>query len=215
MDIHSRTKLGATPRLRGVEQQQFALDSTTERWNKPAGLTFRSTFIDRDAETKLLAEIDTRTWSTAMSRRVQHYGWEYDYRARTIRPESYLGPLPQFLQELAGRVGASAGFIPDQAIINEYTPGQGIAAHVDCEPCFGDTVAMVGLGADIAMDFAHKNSDRVWNFRFARCGLLVIAGEARYDWTHSIARRMSDRQFGIRRQRRVSVTFRSVVAEYT
>ncbi|WP_231289239.1 hypothetical protein [Rickettsia bellii] len=30
--------------------------------------------------------------------------------------------------------------IPDQVIINEYMPGQGIAPHTDCIPCFSDTI---------------------------------------------------------------------------
>lgn len=41
----------------------------------------------------------------------------------------------------------------DQAIINEYLPGQGIAAHVDCEPCFGDEIGVVSLLDSHPMEF--------------------------------------------------------------
>jgi alkylated DNA repair dioxygenase AlkB len=43
----------------------------------------------------------------------------------------------------------------DQAIINEYQPGQGISPHVDCVPCFGPVVAAISLGSDCVMDFTH------------------------------------------------------------
>ncbi|MEN9874244.1 MAG: hypothetical protein RL186_1141, partial [Pseudomonadota bacterium] len=62
-----------------------------------------------------------------MKRRVQHYGWRYDYRAGRVNSNDYLGPLPSVFAELANKIGEnlSAPTDFDQVIVNEYLPGQG------------------------------------------------------------------------------------------
>ena len=123
-------------------------------------------------------------------------------------------PLPSALKPLAARVGQSGGFAPDQIIVNEYLPGQGIAPHIDQPKAFGPVVAAVSLGAPVLMEFTRKMAGErqrhsVW---LAADSLLVLTGEARYRWRHGIARRKSDPQDGLRipRSRRVSLTFRSL-----
>jgi alkylated DNA repair dioxygenase AlkB len=37
--------------------------------------------------------------------------------------------------------------IPDRLIVTEYEPGHGIAAHVDCIPCFGAIVYSLTLAS--------------------------------------------------------------------
>lgn len=177
----------------------------------PPGLRYIPDAITPETELSLLDAIDAHEWLTSMSRRVQHYGWKYDYKARRVSPDSYLGPLPKFLAPLVTLVQRRAGFTPDQAIINEYKPGQGIAPHIDCEPCFGPTVAMVGLGSSTQMDFKHRHTGRTWSLRFERRALLTLEGDARTAWTHAIAKRHSDPGSPGRRGRRVSVTFRTVL----
>jgi alkylated DNA repair dioxygenase AlkB len=178
----------------------------------PTGLRYVPEAISPELERSLLDAIDTHEWLTSMSRRVQHYGWKYDYKARKVSPESYLGPLPTFLTPLTHIVRAEAAFTPDQAIINEYEPGQGIAHHVDCEPCFGPVVAMVGLGSSTQMDFAHRPTGRTWSLRFERRALLILEEDARSEWTHSIPKRRTDPGAAGRRGRRVSVTFRTILS---
>ena len=46
--------------------------------------------------------------------------------------------------------------LPDQLIVNEYLPGQGITDHIDCEPCFEDTVVSISLGSHTTMNFTNK-----------------------------------------------------------
>lgn len=102
----------------------------------------------------------------------------------------------------------------DQAIINEYQPGQGISAHVDCVPCFGPVVAAISLGSGCVMDFTYPEDGRKAEVYLAPGSLCVMTGPARYEWRHGIAARKSDRRAGTRvlRGRRVSVTFRAVVS---
>lgn len=64
------------------------------------------------------------------------------------------------LQGLAERLVADGRFaaVPDQVIANEYLPGQGISAHVDCEPCFGEVIASLSLLSACEMRFASLSS---------------------------------------------------------
>jgi alkylated DNA repair dioxygenase AlkB len=181
--------------------------------NAPSGIRIVPNLIDTDAERFLLQAIDGQDWSTALSRRVQHYGWRYDYKSRSVRADDYLGPLPEFLGPLAERVAQECDLAADQAIVNEYLPGQGIAPHVDCEPCFGPTVAMVALGSNIQMDFVELSSGADWSVAFARCSLVALTGPARSSWSHGIAKRRRDPRFDITRQRRISVTFRTITPQ--
>src|SRR5262249_12082482 len=156
-------------------------------------------------------EIDHNTWSTELvSRRVQHYGYKYDYRARQISSGMYLGGLPNFTVPLTSRLVEDGHFskVPDQIIVNEYLPGQGIAHHVDCVPCFGETIASLSLGSACEMEFRHIITGETKFINLEPLSLLILTGQARYKWLHAIRARTSDR--GVMRQRRVSLTFRTV-----
>jgi alkylated DNA repair dioxygenase AlkB len=43
--------------------------------------------------------------------------------------------------------------VTNQTIVNEYRPGQGIAAHVDCVPCFGATILSLSLGSSSVVGY--------------------------------------------------------------
>lgn len=181
------------------------------------GLQYLPNFVSKAEETRLTKQIDGQIWMTDLKRRVQHYGYIYDYKKRNVTPDMALGGLPSWLETIAVRVQA-AGLIdavPDQVIINEYTPGQGISAHVDCEPCFGDTILSLSLGSTCCMDFRHIESSMKYLQVLESRSLLVMTGTARYDWQHAIAGRKSDLIDGVRiqRKRRLSLTLRKVILD--
>lgn len=180
------------------------------------GLELHPNFIDRKEEELLLNNIDKSQWLNELSRRVQHYGFKYDYRARKIDNSFYLGELPDWLNNIAYDIYRKniIDFMPDQAIINEYQSGQGIAPHIDCEPCFGDTVVSLSLGSNCIMNFERKpNSKSKTEIFVEPRTLLVMKEESRYNWYHGIAPRKTDRFNGesIKRGRRVSITFRKII----
>ena len=177
---------------------------------------------DRAAE-RLLEAIDREPWSSEIGRRVQHYGYRYDYRAKGA-PEPTT-PFPEWAKELAdivkgwfivssnGSRDPGAYVVPTQCIVNEYTPGQGIGMHTDA-PTFGAVVVSVTLGSDWEMRFRHARAHR-----YERDGLddderavlpvgsaLILSGRARLEWMHGICRKQS----GQEASRRVSATFRTV-----
>tara|TARA_R110002072_G_scaffold34485_6_gene103114 strand:+ start:561 stop:1127 length:567 start_codon:yes stop_codon:yes gene_type:complete len=180
----------------------------------PPGARIIPHFVTDEDAAWVLAAIDGKPWQSDLKRRVQHYGWRYDYRARAIDRSMRLGPLPDWLLPLADSVRRKGGFgrEPDQVIVNEYLPGQGISAHVDCEPCFGPVIASLSLGGSAEMIFRHRGTGEVANQILEPRSLLVLSGAARNDWTHAIPIRKSDLMDGARqpRTRRVSLTFRTV-----
>jgi alkylated DNA repair dioxygenase AlkB len=179
------------------------------------GLRYVRHFFTDQEERVLLDAVDREPWRTDLKRRVQHYGYRYDYKARAVDGSMYLGPLPDWATPIAERLAASGHFAdpPDQLIINEYHPGQGIAAHIDCEPCFGEYIASLSLGSQCIMNFAEADGPERHSIALEPRSLLVLSGEARYGWTHGIAARKSDVIDGVRvlRSRRVSLTFRTVL----
>ena len=175
-------------------------------------------YIDEAEQQKLLGLIDQQPWLTDLKRRVQHYGYKYDYKARMVTPELYLGPLPDWLMSLAQRLHREGLFstTPDQAIINEYLPGQGISAHVDCVPCFGSEIVSLSLGSACVMEFTHPHHNSQTKV-LEPCSLFVLTGAARYEWQHCIPARKSDviSNIKINRTRRVSITFRKVILHHS
>ena len=191
------------------------------------GLSYWREYIGAAEERRLLRWVDGQAWLTDIRRRTQHHGWKYDYKARVITPGMRLGDLPGPLAALAQRLHAEGRTtaMPDQVIINEYLPGQGIAPHVDRESCLGDTVFILSLGAGSVLEFAPRAQGRGAGGRKAPKqaaakvpvwllprSLVRMQGDARYRWAHGIPARKSDIWRGQRcpRGRRVSLTFRKV-----
>jgi alkylated DNA repair dioxygenase AlkB len=171
-------------------------------------------FVSRAEEDKFLRDIDAAPWRRDLKRRVQHYGYRYDYKARAVTRQDRLGELPAWAQPLGERLVCYQYFDrqPDQVIVNEYLPGQRINSHTDRVTCFGAVVASVSLGSDVVMDFAGERGE-TGSLLLPRGRLLVLGGAARTNWRHAIAQRRRDRinSVSFERKRRVSLTFRSVL----
>lgn len=180
----------------------------------PPGAGLIPDWITPAQEAALVAFLDAGEWSGELKRRMRHFGYRYDYRARSATRDSRIGPLPEVLQGLAERLVVERLFaaVPDQVIANEYLPGQGISAHVDCEPCFGEVVASLSLLSACEMRFRCVETGEARAAILPPRSLLVLSGPARRDWTHAIPARRSDVNDGVRmmRGRRVSLTFRTM-----
>ena len=180
------------------------------------GLYYFPEFLDSAAQSKAVAQIDASSecWLKDLERRVQHYGWRYDYRARTITSDMGLGPLPDWVAEIAKRLCDETKLFnrtPDQAIVNEYVPGQGIALHAD-KNCFGPAVATISLGDDWEMKLrpVRGKSSEDKRILLVRGSALIMVDEARDRWMHGIDKRMIEAPGRRKRRRRLSLTFRTV-----
>ena len=179
------------------------------------GLKYVPDYLTDHQHEWVVNRLDREPWLGDLKRRVQHYGYKYDYRARKIDYSLRIGELPDWLQRLSEKLHRDGHMpaIADQVIINEYTPGQGISAHVDCEPCFKSTVLSMTVSGGCIMDFVHKWDKTHVPLYLEPKSIVILSGDARYKWTHAIAQRKSDTMQGkrIQRTRRVSLTFRNVI----
>lgn len=179
------------------------------------GLTYIPDFITKEEEQSLLARIDDSPWLNDLKQRVQHYGYKYDYKSRAVNDDAYLGPLPEWLLPLSQRLFDEGIFpaAPDQVIVNEYEPGQGISAHIDCVPCFGNTIASLSLGSYCVMEFLNSITHEKRELFLEDRSLTILSNKARYEWAHAIPSRKTDIINGQKqyRLRRSSLTFRNMV----
>ena len=180
----------------------------------PDGLIYAPHFLTEGEAEQLVAEIDARPWQDDLKRRVQHYGFRYDYKERNInRDLSRTTPLPERAEALARRISEHLTrlghrFQFTQMIVNEYLPGQGISAHID-HPAFRGPVVSVSLLSAVVMDFEGPEKQKYG--RLLEPGSMVaLTGPARETWTHAIKARKSDTIEGKKcpRGRRVSLTYR-------
>jgi len=177
--------------------------------NSIIGFQYLSDYITQSDHNLLIQKIDEQSWLSDLKRRVQHYGYKYDYKARAIKQSLHLGELPDWLLILAQKLHYDnlISELPDQVIVNEYLPGQGISPHIDCVPCFTDTIISLSLGSPCVMEL------NTIPILLEPKSLVVLKDDARYKWTHSIPARKTDKFEGqvITRERRISLTFRRVI----
>lgn len=186
------------------------------------GLALLTEFVSAEEEAEIIAEIDRNEWSDELQRRVQHYGWRYDYASRQLDPSMRIGPLPKWARDISHRLVAAGYFRedpPDQVIVNEYCGKQGISRHIDSPSSFAGVVAMVSLLESWEMVFRKRGSSTKVIRTLERRSATVLEGDARYRWTHEIPSRKSEpgpikpgNKQGSRvpRGRRVSLTFRKI-----
>jgi alkylated DNA repair dioxygenase AlkB len=130
----------------------------------------------------------------------------------TLRPT-----LPPDVHELLfPPEGSEASKAHRQAIVNRYAPGEGISPHVDLLGRYGDGIVGVSLGSGCVMVFERTDgSEERQDVYLPPRSVIVLTGEARFDWSHGIEKRTEDtvcREDGelevLERETRVSVTFR-------
>lgn len=140
------------------------------------GLVVLPEFITEEDEQQLLHAIcsDDAPWKLSLNRRVQHYGFPFNYRTLMVDYNKPTPPLPSICKLLADkillaytdcietrRLEESPETVKpiNQLTINEYQPGQGIHSHTDTTACFGPVLFILNIGSGIVMNLT-KNSDR-------------------------------------------------------
>ena len=204
-----------------MTQESLPFNSKIKNRNndiKIYGLSYKSEFITDSEQEELIKKIDDQPWLNDLRRRVQHFGYKYDYKARRIDKSMKIADLPDWMMTYAKKLYDKNIFpdIPDQVIVNEYIPGQGIASHIDCEPCFTDTVASLSLFSHCVMNLTDKNNpDTVYDYLLEPRSLIILKNDARFQWMHGIKPLKNDKYFEkvIPRERRISLTFRKVILD--
>ncbi len=180
-------------------------------------------FLSEDEEGAIVAEIDRSPWNSELRRRVQHYGWRYDYKSKQVNSSMRIDRLPKWAESIAKRLFESSHVpeMPDQVIVNEYVRDQGIAPHIDSPSSFADGVAMISLLETWEMEFRKQGGKTKVTRRLDQRSAAILTGEARYQWKHGIPKRKSEpgsksnngKTRRIPRKRRISLTFRKVIED--
>lgn len=186
------------------------------------GLVLLPEFCTEAEERAVLNELDVPgAWDERLSRRVQHFGYEFDYKHRKTLEGYPLVPFPQETSKLLARIcdqveQVSSKF--NQLTVNEYFPGQGISNHIDTHSCLGDVILSVSLLSDIAIRFTPASAfappeSKRFAVMLKRRSVLVMTGPSRFAFKHGIQARKTDLLNSgqvVRRSRRVSLTFRTI-----
>jgi len=124
------------------------------------------------------------------SRKILRYGIsKYNNNLISLEVPQYLLDLSDKLTELG-----ILKFVPKDYTINIYKPNDFIDYHID----LGDDDTLI-LSILTPINFNLKKGDEMVSFEFPQRSALLLTGEYRTDWEHSIER-VTDR--------RISVVFR-------
>jgi alkylated DNA repair dioxygenase AlkB len=179
--------------------------------------------IEPETGKDILKFLNKQEWkgvsASETGRKVQQYGYEYDYSTRKGSDYKHIQDIPDILTPLQQTGLKIIEPLIDkeqfekcklnQCIVNKYEPGQGISAHYDKES-FGPVIACFTFGSSTAITFSTiKNKEKVVVEKYVEPNsVYLMTGESRYEWKHEIKPRVSDDN--VRRGTRISVTFRSV-----
>uniref|UniRef100_A0A7S1IZX1 Fe2OG dioxygenase domain-containing protein n=1 Tax=Eutreptiella gymnastica TaxID=73025 RepID=A0A7S1IZX1_9EUGL len=187
----------------------------------PSGLTYIPEFIKMDDERRLLDWLNDRNWAGDLERRTQQFGYKFEYhhgQALTrIRPPDPDCRLPAIFDcFIPNLLDAGYPHQPDQVIVNEYVMNQGIQPHIDRKDHFDHGVASLSMGGYATMVFhppKHLSHLMPMGLLLEPRSLLILTGDARLDWYHSIPKvKVEVTANGKRfpRTKRVSITLRRV-----
>ncbi|PRP79913.1 prolyl endopeptidase-like [Planoprotostelium fungivorum] len=202
-----------------MKEKQHREKGMVHGW--PKGLWLFRDFITREEESNLVQQLEASRWSNKIGRRVQHYGYEFNYSTKHVdtAETNPTPPIPSFLQPFVDRL-SRLGDDPsneqenstnntvnfsesyrsegnhwmtqiDQITVNEYRQGQGIAPHIDTHSAFEDGMCSLSLLSQSIMEFKHPEGTRI-SVYLPRRSLVVLTAESRYLWTHSIPSRKTD-----------------------
>lgn len=122
---------------------------------------------------KIQEELSNGNYESGAERsRVLRFGWGYRPASIWLRdiPPWVVFPLPGMTDF-------------DSVTINEYQPGDSISPHIDSFE-FGPRICILNLHGSAELVFTREGQRRVVPAR--RRGLLIMDGEARSHWKHSV-----------------------------
>lgn len=192
------------------------------------GLEYLPDYVSEEEEAAIMKIIDSNPWSTAISRRQQHYGLVYYHTRHNLasiqpinQPTAVL-PLEAF--DFIVKRLIEDGFFPKedpptQCLVNEYIEQQRIASHVDNPDAFGDVVVSLSLVQPCYMTMRlEEDESQETRVLMERRSLLVMRDDARFKWKHGIT---AKKHFIIpntgevvhrdEHYRRISLTFRKLL----
>ncbi|RNA26571.1 SDA1 -like protein [Brachionus plicatilis] len=196
----------------------------------PKGIDYLEDYI-QDSYAKKIVDFFTEQDENQNSvvglkrRRVKHFGYEFKYGSNNCDDTKPLtdpeNKMPQVLDELFEKMlnDKLIHVKPDQLTVNFYEPGQGIGPHIDNTVAFDNFIISLSLMSSTMMEFRQKETKKISKILLKPNSLLVLKGESRFNWSHSIPERKHDlfkdsnsgQYLVLKRNMRISLTFRKVI----
>ncbi len=190
-----------------------------------SGLFIQNDIITPMIETEIINWLDTRVWSTALPRRTQHFGYQYNYTQTDLVPGDPVDGWIAHLSAFLTNHGVMDSI--DQCIVNEYDRDQKIGKHIDGKRgsnpnIFGPRIVSISLNEDTNFIFCNTETKEKVELYAPRRSMLVMTGDSRYLWTHEIPKRLSVNVIGhgpkknvkkAEDYRRISLTFRQTIKQ--
>lgn len=158
-----------------------------------AGLELYPGWIGESHEVELLSQLGPagRRASGTQRNRIERYGPGVPDSGYT-EAQHYDPVIPAPLLELGARLALEHVMdLPDAITVGWYLPGQSMRPHVDSIKA-GEVIAILALASSAVMRFTpgpwpsdHPIPPTV-DVEFSRRMLLVMRGEARWQWLHEI-----------------------------
>jgi alkylated DNA repair dioxygenase AlkB len=187
------------------------------------GFFYFKNVIEPDLADDIIDYLNNQVWggvsTSETGRKVQQYGFEYDYSTRKGSDYKKIEEIPELLSLLQTMGLHTVESLVDkeifektklnQCIVNKYEPKQGISAHID-KTTFGPVIVCFTLNSGTTMTFSRMVGDikEVIEKYVEPNSVYLMTGESRYLWKHEIKSRLTDNR--IKRKTRISVTFRTV-----
>ncbi len=188
------------------------------------GMIYIRNVLTEEEEAAIVKELDeVCVWDARLARRVQHFGYEFDYASRNALAGYPMKPFPKECQKLVERLASEEEEEPavqrmNQLTVNEYMPGQGISNHIDTHSSLGDVIISISLLSNTVMKFTPISKELNFNVQKKTCivlerrSMLILKGASRFAFKHGIPGRKNDviDHESCPRLRRVSLTLRTI-----
>jgi hypothetical protein len=164
------------------------------------GLEVVKEFVSIETEKLIVNELDSNNgWRPNVFYRVQYFGQEIDYSTQQIYPCSMTMTASSFLPR--GDY--------NQCTVMELWPSQSTGFQLNSSKTWGEKICILVLGSDTEIEFnkhlpAADHEIPTRKFSLPQRSVLVLTGEARYQWKH----RFPPKKDNLGQERRLIMTFR-------
>ncbi|CAF3712345.1 unnamed protein product [Rotaria socialis] len=177
------------------------------------GIFLVSDFLDENEETDLVNYIDNDVWIPSQSGRLkQDFGIKINFKKQTIKTKYFTG-MPLYAKAIIERLKAhriSEDFQSVELCNLDYHSARGshIDPHIDDVWIWGERLITINLLSNTILSLIpnEKDSNKIIYIPIPRRWMIVLYGDARYEYKHAIQRQHIQ-------DRRIAVTFRELTGK--
>lgn len=176
---------------RGNNSKQF--ESVSILCIFSAGVFVQADFISSDEEAELVAGMEAEPWVESQSgRRKQDFGPKINFKKKKVKADAFQG-FPAYSKTVMDRlktISCLSEFQPVEMCNLEYLPSRGasIDPHHDDFWIWGERLVTVNLLSDTVYSLTLRDSDICVKVPVPQRCIVVLYGEARNVYMHSISR---------------------------